>query len=120
MLHALLYLIPYFVKFFPEPELLPYASPPDQLNITAPFGRFLESLIISINIGNRVSLIFRIISVISLSKEDRIDARAVDPRTMLHAMNDISLSASKGTDATMDATVYLLNYAHTNPNTEII
>ena len=46
-------------------------------------------------------------------------ARAVDP-TMLHAINDISLSAAKGTDATLDATMYLLNYAHTNPNTEII
>ena len=46
-------------------------------------------------------------------------ARAVDP-TMLHAINDISLSASKGTDATLDATMYLLNYAHTNPNSEVI
>jgi hypothetical protein len=46
-------------------------------------------------------------------------ARAVDP-TMLHAINDISLSTSKGTDATMDATMYLLNYAHTHPNTEIV
>ena len=46
-------------------------------------------------------------------------ARAVDP-TMLHAINDISLSASKGTAATLDATMYLLNYAHTNPNTEIV
>ena len=46
-------------------------------------------------------------------------ARAVDP-TMLHAINDISLSAAKGTEATLDATMYLLNYAHTHPNAEII
>ena len=46
-------------------------------------------------------------------------ARAVDP-TMLHAINDISLSAAKGTEATLDATMFLLNYAHTNQNTEII
>ena len=46
-------------------------------------------------------------------------ARAVDP-TMLHAINDISLSASKGTEATLAATMFLLNYAYTNPNTEII
>ena len=46
-------------------------------------------------------------------------ARAVDP-TMLHAINDISLSAAKGTEATLDAITYLLNYAHTHPNTEII
>ena len=46
-------------------------------------------------------------------------ARAVDP-TMLHAINDISLSAAKGTEATLDATMYLLNYAHTNPDTEVI
>ena len=46
-------------------------------------------------------------------------ARAVDP-TMLHAINDISLSAAKGTDATMDAVMYLLNYAHTHPDAEII
>ena len=50
-------------------------------------------------------------------------ARAVDP-TMLHAINDILLSTSNGTDATMDATVdatmYLLNYAHTHPNAEIV
>ena len=46
-------------------------------------------------------------------------ARAVDP-TMLHAINDISLSAAKGTEATLDATMYLLNYAHTYPNAEII
>jgi hypothetical protein len=39
---------------------------------------------------------------------------------MLHAINDISLSASKGTEATLDATMYLLNYAHYNPNSEII
>ena len=46
-------------------------------------------------------------------------ARAVDP-TMLHAINDISLKATKGTEATLDATMYLLNYAHTHPNTELI
>ena len=46
-------------------------------------------------------------------------ARAVDP-TMLHAINDISLSTSKGTEATLDATTYLLNYAHSNPSAEII
>jgi hypothetical protein len=46
-------------------------------------------------------------------------ARAVDP-TMLHAINDISLSASRGTEATLDATMFLLNYAHTFPNAEII
>ena len=46
-------------------------------------------------------------------------ARAVDP-TMLHAINDISLSTSKGTEATMRATVHLLNYAATHPDTEII
>jgi hypothetical protein len=39
---------------------------------------------------------------------------------MLHAINDISLSATKGTEATMDATIYLLNYASTHPDTEII
>ena len=46
-------------------------------------------------------------------------ARAVDP-TMLHAINDISLSTSKGTEATLDATVHLLNYAHTHQDAEII
>ena len=46
-------------------------------------------------------------------------ARAVDP-TMLHAINDISLSAAKGTEATLDAITYLLNYAHTHPDTEVI
>ena len=46
-------------------------------------------------------------------------ARAVDP-TMLHAINDISLSTAKGTEATLDATMYLLNYAHTHPDAEII
>jgi hypothetical protein len=46
-------------------------------------------------------------------------ARAVDP-TMLHAINDISLNTSKGTEATLDATMFLLNYAHTHPNAEII
>ena len=46
-------------------------------------------------------------------------ARAVDP-TMLHAINDISLCATKGTEATLDATMFLLNYAHSHPNAEII
>ena len=46
-------------------------------------------------------------------------ARAVDP-TMLHALNDIALSASKGTEATLGATTHLLNYAHTHPDSEII
>ena len=46
-------------------------------------------------------------------------ARAVDP-TMLHAINDISLSTVKGTQMTLDATMYLLNYAHTYPDAEII
>ena len=46
-------------------------------------------------------------------------ARAVDP-TMLHAINDISLYANKGTAATLDATTYLLNYAHTYPETSIV
>ena len=39
---------------------------------------------------------------------------------MLHAINDISLSMANGTEATLDATMYLLNYAHTHPNTKII
>ena len=39
---------------------------------------------------------------------------------MLHAINDISLSASKGTRETLDATMYLLNYAHTYSDTDII
>ena len=46
-------------------------------------------------------------------------ARAVDP-TMLHAINDISLTVSKGTEATLDATMYLLNYAHSHPDAEVI
>ena len=46
-------------------------------------------------------------------------ARAVDP-TMLHAINDISLNTAKGTEATLDATIFLLNYAHTHPDSEII
>ena len=46
-------------------------------------------------------------------------ARAVDP-TMLHAINDISLSATKGTEATLGATIHLLNYAATHPEAEII
>jgi hypothetical protein len=46
-------------------------------------------------------------------------ARAVD-HTMLHAINDISLSVTKGTEATLAATTYLLNYAHSHPDTELI
>ena len=38
---------------------------------------------------------------------------------MLHGINNVSLSMSKGTDATLDATMYILNYAHTHQNTEI-
>lgn len=39
---------------------------------------------------------------------------------MLHTLNDIALFASKSTKATLRATQYLLNYAATNPNTEIL
>ena len=46
-------------------------------------------------------------------------ARAVDP-TMLHAINDIALSASKGTEETLKATLHLLNYAHTHQASSII
>ena len=46
-------------------------------------------------------------------------ARAVDP-TMLHAINDISLTASKGTEKTLAVTIHPLNYAHTYPEAEII
>ena len=46
-------------------------------------------------------------------------ARAVD-HTMLHALNDISINTSKGTEATLAAMVYLLNYAATHPSAEII
>jgi len=46
-------------------------------------------------------------------------ARAVD-HTMLHALNDISINTSKGTEATLEAMVYLLNYAATHPSAEII
>ena len=46
-------------------------------------------------------------------------ARAVDP-TMLHALNDISLNTTKGTEATLAATVHLLNYAHSYPQAETI
>ena len=46
-------------------------------------------------------------------------ARAVDP-TMLHAINDISIKTARGTEATLKATVHILNYAATHPNTEII
>ena len=46
-------------------------------------------------------------------------ACAVDS-TMLYAINVISLSINKGTEATMDTTMYLLNYTHTHPHTKII
>lgn len=46
-------------------------------------------------------------------------ARAID-LTMLHALNKIVCSASKGTVATLRATQYLLNYAAANPNTKIM
>lgn len=39
---------------------------------------------------------------------------------MLHALNGIAISASKGTEATLRATKYLLNYAASNPNTTIL
>ena len=46
-------------------------------------------------------------------------AWTVDP-TMLHAVNDISLSAAKGTEATLDGTMHSLNCAHSDPNTKVI
>ena len=46
-------------------------------------------------------------------------ARAVDP-TMLHAINDIAISAANGTEAVMEATVHLLNYAQAHPDAEIL
>ena len=47
-------------------------------------------------------------------------AWTVDP-TMLHAVNDISPSASKkGTEETFKATVHLRNCASTHPDAEII
>ena len=41
-------------------------------------------------------------------------ARAVD-HTMLHPLNDIACATSKGTQATMEATKYFLNYIACNP-----
>ena len=46
-------------------------------------------------------------------------ARAVDP-TMLHAINDMSLSASEGTEATLEATTHSLNCAHADPDAEVM
>lgn len=39
---------------------------------------------------------------------------------MLHALNDIAISASKGTKATMQATKHFLNNAASHPNTKIM
>ena len=39
---------------------------------------------------------------------------------MMHAINDISLSTAKGTEATPATTVHLLNYAHSNPDADFI
>ena len=44
-------------------------------------------------------------------------ARAID-NTMLHALNEIA--ASKNVQSTQDATIQFLNYAASNPNTEIM
>ena len=43
-------------------------------------------------------------------------ARAVD-NTQLHALNELARTVSKGTSATMDAAIHLLNYiaAHNHP-----
>ncbi|OEU20461.1 hypothetical protein FRACYDRAFT_181335 [Fragilariopsis cylindrus CCMP1102] len=46
-------------------------------------------------------------------------ARAIDD-TMLHAINDIASSTANGTEATLAATRYFLNYAASNPNGQII
>ena len=46
-------------------------------------------------------------------------ARAID-NTMLHALNDIASSKSKGTQTTWEAVKYCLNDAASNPDTEII
>jgi hypothetical protein len=46
-------------------------------------------------------------------------ARAIDD-TMLHALNDIASSTVNGTEATLAATTYFLNYAASNPNGQII
>ena len=46
-------------------------------------------------------------------------ARAVDP-TVLHAVNNIFPSASKGTEETLKATVHSLDFASTHPDAEVI
>ena len=46
-------------------------------------------------------------------------ARAAD-KDMLHALYDIELTASKGNQYNLDATIYFLNYAASNHDTEII
>ena len=46
-------------------------------------------------------------------------ACAVDS-TVLHAVNDVATSASKGTEATLKATTHLLNHAPTRPDAEVI
>jgi hydroxypyruvate isomerase len=45
-------------------------------------------------------------------------ARAVDP-TMLHALNALAAAQSKGTQATVEALVHLLNYCATHPDATI-
>ena len=46
-------------------------------------------------------------------------ARAID-NTMLHALNDITTATVNGTEATLAATKYFLNYAACNPNAKIL
>ena len=46
-------------------------------------------------------------------------ARAID-NTMLHALNEIASSKSKGTQTPWEAVKYVLNYASSNPDAEII
>lgn len=46
-------------------------------------------------------------------------ARAID-LTMLHALNDIAISASKGTEATMRALKHFLDYAASHPDTKLL
>ena len=45
-------------------------------------------------------------------------ARAVD-NTMLHALNEIACNVSKGTEKTLEAANYLLNYIACNPKPKI-
>ena len=45
-------------------------------------------------------------------------ARAID-NTMLHALNDIATATSNGTEATLAAVEYFLNYAASNPDGKI-